>query len=44
MTALEMRALRYRKVGKSEADHDEILYNEALDETGTVSTEGLADS
>ena len=22
-------------------DHDEILYNEALDEMGTVSTEGL---
>ena len=44
MAALERRVLRYRKGRKSEVDHDEILYNEALDETGTVSTEGLTDS
>ena len=44
MAALERRALRYRKGGKIKIDHDEALYNEALDETGTVSTEGLTDS
>ena len=42
--ALERRALRYRKGGKIKVDHNEILYNEALDETGTVSTEDLTDS
>ena len=36
--------MRYRKGGKIKIDHDEVLYNEALDETGTVSTEGLTDS
>ena len=44
MSALERRALRYRKGGKIKVDHDDISYNEALDETGTVSTEGLTDS
>ena len=44
MAVLERRALRYRKGGKIKVDHDEILYNEALDETGTVSTEGLTDT
>ena len=44
MAALERRALRYRKGNKIRIDHDEILYNETLDETGTVSTEGLTDS
>ena len=44
MAAFERRALQYRKGGKIKVDHDEILYNEALDETGTVSTEGLTDS
>ena len=43
MAALERRALRYRKGNKIRTDHDEVLYNEALDETGTVSTEGLTD-
>ena len=36
--------MRYRKGNKIRPDHDEILYNEALDETGMVSTEGLTDS
>ena len=44
MAVLERRALRYRKGAKIKIDHDEVLYNEALDETGTVSTEGLTDS
>ena len=44
MAALERRVLRYRKGGKIKIDHDEVFYNEALDKTGTVSTEGLTDS
>ena len=44
MAALESRALRYRNGNKTGTDHDEILYNEALDETGTVATEGLTDT
>ena len=44
MAALESRALRYRNGNETGADHDEILYNEALDETGTVATEGLTDT
>ena len=44
MAALERRALRYRRKDKIRLDYDEILYNEALDETGTVATEGLTDS
>ena len=44
MAALERRALRYRRGNKIGIDHDKVLYNEALDETGTVSTEGLTDS
>ena len=44
MAALERRALQYRKGGKIKVDNDELLYNEALDEPGKVSTEGLTDS
>ena len=44
LSALEKRALRYRRKGQKEVDQDEILYNEALDETGTVSTACLTDS
>ena len=44
MAALESRALRYRNGNKTRIDHDEVLYNEALDETGTVGTEGLTDT
>ena len=44
MAALEKRALRYRKGKEIRIDQDEVLYNEALDETGTVSTEELTDS
>ena len=44
MAALESRALRYRNGNKTRIGHDEVLYNEALDETGTVATEGLTDT
>ena len=33
LSALEKRALRYRSKGQKEVDQDEVLYNEALDET-----------
>ena len=42
LTALEKRALRYRS--KEVVDMDEVLYSNAIDETGTVATEGLTDS
>ena len=44
LAALEMRALRYRNKGRDRVDMDEVLYNEAIDETGTVATAGLSDS
>ena len=44
LSALEKRALRYRSKGQKQVDPDEALYNEAIDETGTVSTAGLTDS
>ena len=44
MSALEKRALRYRRKGHDNQDQDEALYNAAVDETGTVSTQGLTDS
>ena len=44
MAVLESRALRYRNGIKTRIDHDEALYNEALDETRTVATEGLTDT
>ena len=44
LTALEMRALRYRNKSKGGVDRDEVLYNEAIYETGTVSTAGLSDT
>lgn len=44
LSALEKRALRYRRKGQCQVDMDEVLFNEAIDETGTVSTAGLTDS
>ena len=44
LSALEKRALRYRRKGQDGIDYDEVLYNEALDETETVSTVSLTDS
>ena len=42
--ALEKRALRYRRKGQAPIDKDKALYNEAIDETGTVPLGGLLDS
>ena len=44
MSALEKRALRFRNKGQRQVDQDEVLFNEAIDETGTVTTVGLTDS
>ena len=44
LTALEMRATRHRDKSKGGVDMDEVLYNEAIDETGTISTAGLSDA
>ena len=41
LTSLEKRALRYRKKGQVQLDTDELMYNYAVDETGTVSTASL---
>ena len=38
LTALEKRALQYRKNGQVQLDTNEVLYKYAVDETGTVST------
>lgn len=42
--ALEMRSLRYRNKDQNKIDMDEVLYNEAIDKTGVVTTENLSDS
>ena len=44
LSALEKRALRYRSKDLNGADPDERLYEEAIDETGTVATATLTDS
>ena len=44
ISALEKRALCFCNKGQRQADQDEVLFNEAVDKTGTVSTVGLADS
>ena len=36
LAALEMRALRYHNKGHAKAGQDKILYDEAMDETGTI--------
>ena len=38
-----MRALRYHNKGHAKADQDEILYDEAMDKTGTIDTAELSD-
>ena len=43
LAALEMRALRYHNKGHAKADQDEIMYDEAMDKTGTINTEELSD-
>ena len=42
--ALERRALRFSNREQPCKDCDKVLYNEALDETGTVETADLSDS
>ena len=44
LSVLNQRALRYRRRGHHRIEADEMLYNEALDETGTVDTVPLSDS
>ena len=39
LSVLEKRALRYRKKGQVQIDMDEVLYNDAIDETANISTE-----
>ena len=41
LTALEKRALRYRKKGQVQLDTDEVLYNNIVYEKDTVSTASL---
>ena len=41
LSALDKWALQYRKIGQVQLDMDEVLYNDAIDETGTVSTVSL---
>ena len=41
---MEKRALQYSRTGHNRIDQDEVLYNEAIDKMGTVSTAGLTGS
>ena len=41
LTAMEKRAQQYRKKGQVQLDTDEVPYNNAVDETGTVSAASL---
>ena len=43
IAALEMRALRYHNKGHAKSDQDKILYNEAMDKTGTIDTSELSE-
>ena len=42
LAALEMRALWYHNTGHAKADQDKILYDEAMDKTGTINTAELS--
>lgn len=44
LSALEKRALRYSIKSQVKKDQDEVLYTEAMDETGTVDTAELSES
>ena len=44
LAALQERSCRFSRGKLTEDDLDQIIYTEALDETGTVATEGLTDS
>ena len=41
LTALEKRSLQYRKKVQVQLDTDEVLYYNAVDEKGTVSTKSI---
>ena len=43
LAALEMRALRYHNKGHAKIDQYKILYNESMDETGTIDIAELSD-
>ena len=43
LAVLEMRALRYHNKVHAKEDQDLILYNEAMDETGTIDTAEVSD-
>ena len=43
IAALEMIALRYHNKGHAKSDQDEILYDESMDETGTIDIAELSD-
>jgi hypothetical protein len=44
LLALEMRVLWFSNKSQSCKDHNKVLYNEALDKTGTVETTDLSNS
>ena len=44
LSCLEKRALKYRKDRPTLEQMDEVLYQEALDETGTVPIDSLTES
>ena len=44
LSCLEKRALRYRKYRPTLEQMDEVLYKEALDETGTVPIDSITES
>ena len=43
LAALEMRDLRYHNKGHAKAHPDKILYEEAMDKTGTIDTAELSE-
>ena len=43
LAALEMRSLRYHNKGHAKVDQDKILYDEAMDETGTIDTAEISE-
>ena len=44
LSVLEKRAIRWQHKVKHKHNEDDLLYREALDETGTVDTSPLSDS
>ena len=44
LAALELRALWYWNKVHTRVDQDQVMYDEALNETGTIDTMGFIDS